>query len=221
MDFAELTIICGHYGSGKTNLSLNTVLFLARSGFKTTLIDLDIVNPYFRASDSREMLENSGVRVIGPTLAGSTLDVPFLPPEIDGALKGEGHVIIDAGGDDSGATALGRYAGLISLRPYEMIYVVNCYRALSQTPEEALVLLREIETASHLKATSVVNNSHLIGQTEPETILKSVPYAKKVSELSGLPIKFTCVPETLIEKLDIPDAFPVVRLVRTPWEPKV
>ena len=221
MDFTGLTIISGHYGSGKTNLSLNLALYLAAKGEEVTVIDMDIVNPYFRASDSREMLQKHGVKLVGPSMAGSTLDVPFLPPEMDNLIRTGKCVIIDVGGDDSGATALGCYAGAVNSREHEMLYVINRYRALSRTAEEALELMHEIEGASHLKATAIVNNSHLMELTSADTLRDSLAFADEVSALSGLPIKFTAAKEEVASELEIPNVFPVKRLVRLPWEEEI
>lgn len=218
MELNGLVIVCGHYGSGKTNLSLNLALESARAGKNVTLIDLDVVNPYFRASDSFELLGKEGIKLLGPSMAGSTLDVPFLPPEIGSAMENGECVIVDVGGDDSGATALGCYASFAEKRGYEMLYVINQYRALSRTAQQALELLREIESACHLKATAVVNNSHLMNQTTAETVLESLPFAQQFCALSGLNLRFTAVKEDIAAQIKGVDIYPLRRLVRAPWE---
>ena len=159
----RIHIICGHYGCGKTNLALNLALTLRRKGEKVTVADLDIVNPYFRTADYKEVLEKQGVRVICPHSAGTTIDAPQINAEIFSIFdRPEGHVVIDVGGDDAGAAALGRFKRQIEAAGgCEMLYVVNRYRKLVETPEEAVSLLHEVEAASRLKATGVVNNSHL------------------------------------------------------------
>lgn len=135
----KFTIIYGHYGCGKTNLSLNLALMLAREGNPVTLVDLDIVNPYFRSSDYKGLFEGLDVEVVSPQFAGTNLDLPSLPAEIYSVFNQAGrYVIMDIGGDDAGAYALGRFAGQIeSLADYEAYYVVNKYRALTQSPQEA------------------------------------------------------------------------------------
>ena len=126
------------------------------------MADLDIVNPYFRSSEYGGLLEEHGVRLIAPVFAGTTLDTPALPPELYSIFEPQtGRVFIDAGGDDAGVTALGGLHGQLEETGYQMLYVINRYRVLSQTPEEAAALLGEIEAASRLKATALVNNSHL------------------------------------------------------------
>ena len=78
----RIIIFCGNYGSGKTEIALNTALKLRSDGFKTALVDLDIVNPYFRSSEHGQMLAEHGIRLIAPTFAGTTVDVPALPAEV-------------------------------------------------------------------------------------------------------------------------------------------
>ena len=134
----RITVICGHYGCGKTNLTLNLALQAASCGQKVTVVDMDIVNPYFRSSEYRGLLEEKGVRLIAPVFAGTTLDTPTLPPEIASIFEPDaGAILIDAGGDDAGVTALGGLHRRLEEAGYDMLYVINRYRALSQTPEEA------------------------------------------------------------------------------------
>lgn len=225
-DIKRFTVVTGHYGCGKTNLSVNLALDLAAAGTAVTLVDLDIVNPYFRSSDYTALLESRGVRVIAPTFAGTTLETPSLSPAIASVFESAGAVILDVGGDDAGATALGRYADDIAALDYDLLYVVNRYRNLTASPEEAAALLGEIEAASHLRATGVVNNSHLRGETTVETVLDSLDYARETATLLGLPLRFTTVPARLADHFSatpgeasfVEHAYPVVTHVRTPWE---
>jgi hypothetical protein len=221
----RFTVVTGHYGCGKTNLSINLALDLAREGREVTLVDLDIVNPYFRSSDSRELLTQHGVRLIAPTFAGTTLETPSLPAEIYSAFQVAGPVIFDVGGDDAGATTLGRYAQEVAALDYELLYVINRYRNLTSTPAEASALLAEIEAASHLKATGIVNNSHLQAETTAQTVLDSLEFGRETAGLLGLPLVATTVPahlahefaETPGEASYVENAYPVVVYVRTPW----
>lgn len=225
-DIARFTVVTGHYGSGKTNLSINLALDLARTYDEVMLVDLDIVNPYFRSSDYTAMLVEHGVRVISPTFAGTTLDTPSLPGAVGAAFDTTGAVVFDVGGDDVGATALGRYAKEISAIDHEMLYVVNHYRNLTGGPDEAAALLAEIESACHLKATGVVNNSHLKDETTAATVLDSLEFGRETAALLGLPLRFTTIPERLLgEFTDDPgaagfveNAYPITIHVRTPWE---
>lgn len=215
----KFTIVCGHYGSGKTNLSMNMAIECARKGEKVTLIDLDIVNPYFRSSDYSELLTKAGVEVIGPNFANTNLDTPSLPASIEPIISGSGRVIVDVGGDDAGAMALGRYSGPISKRDYDMFYVINRYRSLTMTPNEAAQILVEIESVSHLKATAIVNNSHLKQLTTAETISDSLDYADATAEMLGLPIIFTTAPRNISDSLNkVVNIHPIDVYVTTPWE---
>jgi len=219
-------IVTGHYGSGKTNLSINLALDLAERYAEVTLVDLDVVNPYFRSSDYTALLERHGVRVVAPTFAGTTLETPSLPAAIYGALDSTGAVILDVGGDDAGATALGRYAKQIEQIDYDMLYVINCYRNLTSTPEEAAALLPEIEAASRLLATGIVNNSHLRRETTVETVLASAAFARRSADILGLPLVCTTVPRSIASGISsvpsdptyVMNAYPIELYVRFPWE---
>ena len=184
-------MIAGHYGSGKTNLAVNLALHLRMQQRSCAIADIDIVNPYFRTADSEEELREAGIRCVLPMYANTNLDIPALPPEIYSFFGDrETCVLLDAGGDETGAAALGMYAPYIAADGYEMLYVVNRYRPLTHTPEEAASVMREIEAASHLRCTAIVNNSNLGAETVPETILDSLDYGKQLSELTGLPQRF-------------------------------
>ena len=225
-DIKRFTVVTGHYGCGKTNLAINLALDFARAGEPVTLVDLDVVNPYFRSSDYTTLLAENGVRVVAPTFAGTTLDTPSLPAAIYSAFDAEGRVILDVGGDDAGATALGRFSGEVAPLDYDLIYVVNRYRNLTATPAEAAGLLGEIEGAAHLKATGVINNSHLQRETTAETVLDSREFADEAAGLLGLPLVATTVPKTLADRFsDVPgepsyieNAYPIEVYVRTPWD---
>lgn len=214
----RVTVVYGHYGTGKTNLSLNLAIDCAESGEEVTLIDMDVVNPYFRSSDHSKELESMGIRVIGPNFANSNLDTPSLPASIRDAILEDPRVIIDVGGDDAGATALGVYRRQLESVDPEVIYVINRYRSQTTSPEEAATLLREIESASGIRATGIVNNSHLKQLTGSGTIEGSIPFAEDVSRLTGLPIRFHTAPlgvEILNKKQDY---YRVRVLVNAPWE---
>lgn len=208
----KLTIITGHYGCGKTNLSIN----LAIKRKVRNIVDLDVVNPYFRTSDYSELLEKNGIKVHGPNFANTNLDTPSLSASIGNAIS-EGNAVIDVGGDDAGATALGRYAD--SVKDYEMYYVVNRFRSLTTKPEEACEILTEIEKTCRLKATGIVNNSHLKSETTAQTVLDSLEFAEKVSELTGLPVVYNTCPKHLEKELSsVKNLFPVDIYVNAPWE---
>ena len=190
MEHKRLTLFAGHYGSGKTNIAVNYALHLAAEGKKVCIADLDIVNPYFRTKDSAKVLERSGVELISPQFANTNVDLPALPAESYRLVQDKSiYGIMDIGGDDRGAYALGRFVpSILAEGYYRMIFVANSYRPLTLTPEEALEVMREIEAACGLRFTDIINNANLGTETTPETLLEAVPYMEELSRISGLPI---------------------------------
>ena len=215
----RITVICGHYGCGKTNLALNLALEAAEAGEQVTLADLDIVNPYFRSSEYGPLLEEKGIRLIAPVFAGTTLDTPTLPSALFSIFEpAAGRVFIDAGGDDAGVTALGGLSARLNAVGYEMLYVINKNRALSQTPAECATLLREIETASRLTATGIVNNTHLGVETTADTVLTARAFAEETARLTGLPLLYSTAPD--FAGLGERENYKIIkRYVKFPWEP--
>ena len=190
MQHTRLTLFAGHYGSGKTNIAVNYALQLANEGKSVCIADLDIVNPYFRTKDSAEALTAAGVTLISPQFANTNVDLPALPAEAYRLVQDKSiYGIMDIGGDDRGAYALGRYVPFMKEEDnYRMAFVANCYRPLTRTPIDALEVMREIEAACGLQFTHIVNNSNLGTETTPETLLDAVPYMEELSRISGLPI---------------------------------
>ncbi len=188
MEHKRLTLFAGHYGSGKTNIAVNYALLLAKEGKQVCIGDLDIVNPYFRTADSAKVLADAGVTLISPQFANSNVDLPALPAEAYRLVEDTSvYGIMDIGGDDRGAYALGRYVPAIKAENnYRMVFVANCYRPLTRTPQEALEVMREIEKACGLSFTDIVNNANLGPETTADTVLESIPYIEQLCQLSGL-----------------------------------
>ena len=209
----RLTLFAGHYGSGKTNIAVNYAIHLKDSGYPVVIADLDIVNPYFRTKDSEQELKEKGIELLCSPYAGSNLDIPSLPQEMYRAVQDKNtYAVMDIGGDDAGAVALGRFAPFIKEEDnYEMIFVVNFFRPLTRTAAEAFEIMREVEAASHLKFTAIVNNSNLGEDTSVDDILSTVDETQKLSEVSSLPIKMTTIKNELAialkEKID--NVFPL------------
>ena len=203
MEHKRLTLFAGHYGSGKTNLAVNYAIALAAEGKKVCIADLDIVNPYFRTADSEAELKQAGVELIRPQFANSNVDLPALPAEAYRLVQDKrAYGVMDIGGDDRGAYALGRYVPAIrEENDYRMIFVANCYRPLTRTPEEAMEVMAEIEAACGLRFTDIINNSNLGSETTPETVLQSLEYMQTLSKLSGLPVFATTAMTAVAEKL--------------------
>ena len=212
MDHKRLTLFAGHYGSGKTNIAVNYALHLAAEGKQVQIADLDIVNPYFRTKDSAAELAAAGIDLISPQFANTNVDLPALPAETYRLVQDKSiYGVMDIGGDDRGAYALGRYVDAIKAENnYRMVFVANCYRPLTPTAEEALEVMREIETACNLKFTDIINNSNLGPETTAETFRESLDYIQKLSELSGLPVFAHTAEEAVAQQLtDIDNVFPL------------
>jgi energy-coupling factor transporter ATP-binding protein EcfA2 len=199
----HIYLVTGHYGSGKSNFAVNLALLAKAQGRDTVLIDLDVVNPFFRSADCKEMLTAAGIRVITPVFANTTVDVPSLPATIDTVLrKQELCVILDIGGDDAGSAALGRYASLIGESDYEMYFLMQQSRLLTQEPQEMEQVMHEIEAASRLKTTGIINNTNLGNLTTIQTILDSFSCAEALSKRTNLPLAATLVREDLAPQLE-------------------
>ena len=203
MEHKRLTLFAGHYGSGKTNIAVNYAMLLAAEGKKVCIADLDIVNPYFRTKDSAAELEAMGVTLISPQYANTNVDLPALPPESYRPVQDRSvYGVLDIGGDDRGAYALGRFADAIKAEDnYRMAFVVSCYRPLTATVEDALEIMREIEAAAGLRFTCIVNNSNIGGETTKQTVLDSLDYIDRLSRASGLPLWIHTAEKTVAEEL--------------------
>ena len=209
----RVLLLCGHYGSGKTNIAVNLAQAIKREYPTVTLADLDIVNPYFRSKDSASELEEAGIRLICSNFANSNVDVPALPPDLY-ALTDDRRMraIIDVGGDDRGALVLGRLApSILEENDYEMLMVINCYRPLTRDAASTLEVMREIEAAGGIRFTALVNNSNLGVETTAQDVLASVRYANEVADMSGLPVVMTTADERLEDELKykISNLFPL------------
>ncbi|MBE6718799.1 MAG: MinD/ParA family protein [Ruminococcaceae bacterium] len=199
----RITIFSGHYGSGKTNVAINYAVKLGKEGNPVSIADLDIVNPYFRTKDSEELFEKNGIELISLPFANTSVDLPSMPSAAYGLFeRRDRKVIIDLGGDDRGALALGRFRPrLLEENDYEMIFTVNFYRPLTTTVEEAYEVFKEIEYASKLKFTKIVNNSNLGIETGAEDVLKTVALANELAEKTGTELLFTSVDESVYDEV--------------------
>lgn len=203
----RLTIFAGHYGSGKTNLAVNYALHLKTKGYPVKIADLDIVNPYFRTKDSEKELKEADIQLISPAYANSNVDLPALPQELYSLVqRRDFHAVLDVGGDDRGAYALGRYTPyILEEDDYRMVYVANFYRPLTKTPEEALEVMGEIEAACGIRFNCIVNNSNLGNDTTADDVAATHKKALALAEISGLPLWFTSAEQTIAT----PEQFPL------------
>lgn len=213
MQHKRLTLFAGHYGSGKTNIAVNYALQLAKEGKKVCIGDLDIVNPYFRTKDSAKELKEAGVDLISPLYANTNVDLPALPAEAYRLVQDKScYAIADIGGDDRGAYALGRYVPeILQEGNYAFVFVANFCRPLTRTAEEALEVMREIETACQLSFTCIVNNTNLGEETTADTVLSSLDKINKLSRISGLPVLFHSAEKTVAQALSgkLENVFPL------------
>lgn len=212
---SRFVVLVGNYGSGKTELSLNLALASAQQ-MTTTLVDLDIVNPYFRSGEKADELKDAGVRVLMPTFAMSTVDIPALPAEIQSVFEQPSQrVIFDVGGDDTGAAALGRYAP--SFRRYRedttVCLVINAMRPLTQTAEDVVNLAQRIAARGRMNIDVIINNTNLADQTEPEMLAAGHQVAVEAAKLLGV----SRVVDVAMPQLGVKDALPLTRHMAPDW----
>ncbi len=199
---ARILVLVGNYGSGKTEISLNLALKLARRGEKVTLVDLDIVNPYFRSSERTELLEKEGVKVYAPSFAMSTVDVPSLPADIQAVFADKSRrVIFDVGGDDTGAAALGQYKPYFDQDDVEVLFVVNAFRPLSGDADSVCDLMLRVAGRSRLSPTAVINNANVAWETEESDLVRGEELLREVSTRMNLPIGYLCAKQDILDKL--------------------
>ena len=197
----RVVIFAGHYGSGKTNIAVNFAKELKKSGKSVALADLDIVNPYFRSKDSENELKEEGIDLICSDYAATNLDIPALPFTINRIINDKNsYAVLDIGGDDAGSVVLGRLANAIKSEDnYEMIFVVNFFRPITRTAEDAVEIMREIEAVSSLKFTAIVNNSNLGALTTKEDIFSTENEVKKLCKITSLPLLFSSVESNIYD----------------------
>jgi MinD-like ATPase involved in chromosome partitioning or flagellar assembly len=205
----RINIFTGHYGSGKSEISVNAAVSIKKAGHDVLMADMDIVNPFFRSFDAKNTLESLGIKVIAPMYANTNVDVPVVGPEVSAALRNKArHVILDVGGDEEGARVLGCYHAEIQAGDYDMFLVFNRARPMTQNLSDTLKYIREIEEASRLKVTKLINNTHYLDETSIEDVLYGLELAREISSEINVPIAATCVMEglenKLAEKLDHP-----------------
>ena len=211
--FAKITALTGHYGCGKTNLAANLALEMSSAG-RVAVVDIDIVNPYFRTADFKEEFEKRGISLITTEYANTNLDIPVLNFDMSGIADSADYIIIDAGGGSDGAAALGRYRAVLEEADTQLLYVFNMYRGLSV--QETAQALREIESSCKMKCTALVNNSNLGTMTAPADIYGAEAFEKELAHITGLPVAMRCVPKQMSALRS--NDFLVERIVRMPWE---
>jgi len=213
MEFKRITLLCGHYGSGKTNVAVNMAFELKKQYQNVAIADLDIVNPYFRSKDSEQEFKEANIKLICSPYANSNVDIPALPQEMYSIVDDTSLMtIIDVGGDDRGALALGRLAPkIVEENNYEMYMVINCFRPLTRDVASTIEVMQEIEAAGKIKFTGLINNSNLGEITTVEDVLNSNEYALAVEKATSVKLKLTTVRADLYSSLKdkIENLFPL------------
>ena len=207
----RVTLFCGHYGSGKTNLAVNYAFWMKAQGLPVSIADLDVVNPYFRTGDSAEDLKEAGIDIVTLPFANSNVDLPALPSEIYGLVqRHDKYAVLDVGGDDRGAYALGRFVPyILEENNFDMFFVANFFRPLTRTAEQAFEIMHEIEGAYGIPFTGIINNSNLGRETTARDVEETIPICNILSELSGLPVVLTSVDSGLRLDVKADNLFPM------------
>ena len=218
----RVLVLVGGYGAGKTQLAISLALKRAREGRRVALVDLDLINPYFRLREIAEPLERQGVEVIRPEGDLAFAENPSLPAQIDGALRDlTRHVVLDVGGNETGATIVGRYHSLLQGENVAVLQVVNVFRPFSSTVEEIQSLRMDMERKSHLKVQGWINNSNLMNWTTYEDWQTSVRLIQSLVDQSKIPLVTCGVNPKWAEKMGIPweaDWIPVEQYLSLGWK---
>lgn len=218
----RLVIITGHYGSGKTEFGVNYAVKMKENHANVLIADLDIVNPYFRSREKKKFFEELGIQVVDSNIGNANVDLPALSAKIPGAILNENYIsVLDVGGDPIGARVLARYSEQINSTEYDMFYVVNANRPETRTVEHAIDYLRKIENISGLKATGLINNTHLLKDTSVEDVELGHELTKKVSWETDLPIRYEAVINKIALKVKnkeiLEKLFPINLYMREDW----
>lgn len=215
----RITVVAGHFGSGKTEFALNYAAYLKRHCDDVTIADMDTVNPYFRTKDAEERLDAFGIRVISPQFANTNVDILSVPPEILSVFESDScAAVFDVGGDDEGTVVLGVYEKQIRETGYEMFFIMNPKRPFTETPEQAAEMIRAIEQASRLSFTGIVNTANLMEETTPELVAEGEKTVRKTAELTGLPYVCTAATQENLAFISEPEKrFPIELYLKKPF----
>ena len=221
-DDKRIRLFIGHYGSGKSEVSINYVTKLREQvEGEVALADLDVVNVYFRSREKKDLMKDLGITPIDSSINTTTLDLPAVSAEIMRPLNDKSvNYVIDVGGDNVGGKVVGRFANQFNSNDYDMFYVVNANREKTQTAKEVLQYIDAIEATSKLKVTGLINNTHMLKETTVEDVLKGQYVAREVSKIRNIPIKYVCCLESLVDKLPTGlegDILPIKLYLREDW----
>lgn len=199
----RIRIITGHYGSGKSEVAVNYVVQLRKeTEDKVALADLDVVNVYFRSRERKEEMKAMGIHPIDSSVDAPSLDLPAVSAEVTTPMNDKSYqYVIDLGGDKVGARVIARFRGSIPDDEYDLFFVVNANRERTQTAEEVMEYIDEIEAASQLKVTGLINNTHMLKATTVEDVLKGQEVSREVSEARNIPIKYVACLRSVVDQL--------------------
>jgi hypothetical protein len=218
---SRIRVFTGHFGSGKTEIAINYALKLASDGKRVTIADMDVVNPYFCSRDEEQMLKEKGIRLIATPKELSNAELGTIPLSTPAVFNDKSYeVVLDVGGDDQGAIALGQYNRFFHEEDYDMYFVINTLRPETMNADDTIAYMRAIERASRLKVKYLINNSNLSYETEPEHILNGQSIIEEISRKTGLPIRYTTVNEDMAERLPEGikgEVFPIKLFMLPPW----
>ena len=221
-DDKRIRLFIGHYGSGKSEVSINYVTKLREQvEGEVALADLDVVNVYFRSREKKDLMKDLGITPIDSSINTTTLDLPAVSAEIMRPLNDKSvNYVLDVGGDNVGGKVVGRFANQFNSNDYDMFYVVNANREKTQTAKEVLQYIDAIEATSKLKVTGLINNTHMLKETTVEDVLKGQYVAREVSKIRNIPIKYISCLESIVDKLpkDLEgDILPMKLYLREEW----
>lgn len=217
----RIEVFIGPFGSGKTEVAINRALRLAGAGLPVAFIDLDLVDPYFRARDAREALGRAGVRIVAPGREWDDVDLPLLTPAVFAALAGAGRIIVDAGGEAHGAIVLRQ---LVHLLPVDtaLYLVVNPYRPFMRTPEQIAAATEALQAAAGWRVTALVANPHLASETTTQIVREGLEIVRAAAERLALPVAWAAVSASLVDDLALPEpVLPLTLHLVPPWEREV
>ena len=198
----RINIVTGHYGSGKTEIAINMALKLRKEHENVVICDMDIVNPYFRTNDIRKFLEDKGIRVIASDYASTNIDLPLLPGDILSVFTDKSvHAVLDLGGDDDGAVALGKYHAYLKDEDYDMFFVLNALRPDTSSIEDIKSLAQNIQIMSRAKITGLINNTNLSYLSEAKHLLESLDFADEAASALGVPLAYTAGTKEILNSL--------------------
>jgi cellulose biosynthesis protein BcsQ len=220
-------VICGHYGSGKTEFSLNLVNRLKDEGKKAALVDLDIANVYFRGRELREQLEKKGIEVFGSAFNYEiTAELPALSARVRKPLENDCYfTVVDLGGNESGALIINQFLKYFTFLNHELYCVINANRPETETTEGSIDHIKSIQKSTGLSVTGLINNTHMLNYTTTCDIEKGIILCNNLSLQLDIPLVYNCYPEHLIKKEEIfrcfptliDEAFPMTLFMRPAW----